>query len=155
MSLRKYTIEQLREAIKISYNYRQVLQKLNVAPAGGNYVTLKKAIKYFNIDASHFRGQANNIGRKFPNRGRSTIDYLLNKYPIQSYKLKNRLLKENFLEPVCYSCGLEEWMEKLIPLELHHVDGDNIDNNLSNLQLLCPNCHALTNNYRGKNIIKL
>lgn len=39
-----------------------------------------------------------------------------------------------------------------IPLEVHHVDGDRLNNELSNLQLLCPNCHAQTDNYCGKNI---
>ena len=35
-------------------------------------------------------------------------------------------------------------------MELHHINGNNMDNCLENLQLLCPNCHALTDNYRGK-----
>jgi hypothetical protein len=34
-------------------------------------------------------------------------------------------------------------------LELHHKDGDRTNNILSNIELLCPNCHALTDNYRG------
>jgi len=37
-----------------------------------------------------------------------------------------------------------------VKLEIHHRIGDNTDNRLENLTLLCPNCHALTNNYRGK-----
>lgn len=49
-------------------------------------------------------------------------------------------------------CGNTEWLDKHIPLELHHINGNHKDNRLSNLQLLCPNCHALTDNYRGKNI---
>lgn len=39
-----------------------------------------------------------------------------------------------------------------IPLEIHHINGNHKDNHLENLQILCPTCHALTNNYRGKNI---
>ena len=42
-------------------------------------------------------------------------------------------------------------MKHPIPLELHHIDGNNQNNNLTNLTLLCPNCHAMTDNYRGKN----
>ena len=43
------------------------------------------------------------------------------------------------------------WNGQTIPLELHHVNGNNKDNSLENLQLLCPNCHALTSNYRNRN----
>lgn len=52
----------------------------------------------------------------------------------------------------CECCGLEEWMGKPIPLEAHHKDGDELNSTLENLQLLCPNCHAMTDTYKGKNI---
>lgn len=39
-------------------------------------------------------------------------------------------------------------------MEVHHKDGDHLNNQLENLELLCPNCHALTENWRGRNILK-
>ena len=149
MKLHKYSEEQLREAIKKSTSIRQTLQKLNVAPYGGNYDVLRKAIKYFTIDTSHFTGQAWNKGKQLPTK-RSTSSYLNNETPIQSYKLRNRLLKEAILERKCSSCNRRTWLKRPIPLELDHINGNNKDNRLNNLRLLCPNCHALTPTYRGK-----
>jgi 5-methylcytosine-specific restriction endonuclease McrA len=40
----------------------------------------------------------------------------------------------------------------VVPLELDHVNGDRADNRLENLRLVCPNCHAQTDTYRGRNI---
>jgi 5-methylcytosine-specific restriction endonuclease McrA len=40
-------------------------------------------------------------------------------------------------------CGLKKWQGKDIPLELHHVNSDRMDNSLENIVILCPNCHAL------------
>ena len=51
---------------------------------------------------------------------------------------------------MCEKCGLRSWNDEIIPLELHHINGNNKDNSLSNLLLLCPNCHALTDNYRNR-----
>lgn len=51
----------------------------------------------------------------------------------------------------CEVCGLSTWNNQPIPLEAHHIDGDRCNNNLDNLQLLCPNCHTLTPNYGSKN----
>ena len=48
-------------------------------------------------------------------------------------------------------CELTEWREQLITLELDHINGDNKDNSLDNLRLLCPNCHSQTPTYRGRN----
>ena len=38
-----------------------------------------------------------------------------------------------------------------IPLEVHHIDGDYKNNTEDNLQLLCPNCHSLTETYKSHN----
>lgn len=45
-------------------------------------------------------------------------------------------------------------MNGVIALELDHIDGDNTNNEINNLRFLCPNCHALTSTYRGKNKAK-
>jgi hypothetical protein len=52
----------------------------------------------------------------------------------------------------CESCDLSTWLEHPIPLELHHVDGNADNSDESNLILICPNCHALTDNYKGANM---
>jgi hypothetical protein len=127
-----------------------VLDKLKIKPAGGNYQTIKKYIKKYKINTSHFKGQGWSKGDKIGPK-RSIQTYLNNEKFIQSFKLKNRLIRENIFEHKCMNCDGTEWQKIKIPLELHHKDGNNSNNNLSNLELLCPNCHALTDNYRGKN----
>ena len=83
-------------------------------------------------------------------KARPIEDYLSNKVPMQSDKLKERLLNANMIEPKCAVCGMLFWQQQHIPLELDHKDGDHNNNNLKNLQLICPNCHAQTDNYRAK-----
>lgn len=148
----RYNVDsnKLSEIIKNSLSYRQVLSKLGIAPAGGNYTSLKKRIKKYNIDISHFTGQSWNKGINFGPK-RPIEDYLSNKYSISSHKLRLRLIKEKFLKAKCNSCKKTTWLNKSIALELHHKDGNHENNNLSNLELLCPNCHAYTDTYRGKN----
>jgi 5-methylcytosine-specific restriction endonuclease McrA len=149
MRLYKYTVEGLREAIRTSHSYRQVLQKLGVVPAGGNYTTLKKAIKFFDVDISHFKKQGWNRGVRFGPK-RPLSDYLSNKHSITSDSLRKRLISEGIFEATCSVCQLTMWCDQPIPLELDHVNGKHEDNSLDNLRLLCPNCHAQTPNYRGR-----
>jgi 5-methylcytosine-specific restriction endonuclease McrA len=150
MKLFKYTEKELRSAVKNSTSLRQVLLQLDVSPYGGNYVVLKKAIDYFDQDTTHFKGQAWNKGKSLPHKTQIK-DYLNNKVPIQSYKLKRRLLKEGIFKHACSMCKNKTWLDSPIPLELDHINGDNKDNRIENLRLLCPNCHALTPTYRSRN----
>lgn len=70
---------------------------------------------------------------------------------VKSVRLKEKLLKEGIKEYKCELCNLDMWLDQPIPLELHHVDGNHYNNDFSNLQILCPNCHAQQNNNSGKN----
>lgn len=149
---KKYTDLELTEAIKTSFSIAEVCRKVGLKPAGGNYKTLHNKIDKLKLDTSHFTGQGWNVGLKFqPHSAKSLEEYLVKDSTYQSYKLANRLLKEGYKERICECCNNTEWMGKPIPLELHHINGINTDNRLENLKFLCPNCHAFTDTYRGKN----
>lgn len=79
--------------------------------------------------------------------------YLNNKTTINSSRLKKYLFKFNIKKKRCENCKMTKWCNKNIPLELHHVDGNNKNNYIFNLQILCPNCYAQTGNYRGSHKI--
>lgn len=81
-------------------------------------------------------------------------EYLATSLDIQSFKVKTKLLEEGYKDYCCEQCGLKEWLNQPIPLELHHKDGNRHNNTLDNFMLLCPNCHAQTDSYRGKNCAK-
>ena len=51
----------------------------------------------------------------------------------------------------CECCNNTFWLNQPITLQVHHIDGDKTNNELENLQLLCPNCHSFTDNFGSKN----
>ncbi|MGB7339067.1 MAG: HNH endonuclease signature motif containing protein [Phototrophicaceae bacterium] len=67
-----------------------------------------------------------------------------------SDRVRKRLLIES-RGYQCESCGLAEWLGDPIALELDHIDGDPDNNDEQNLRVICPNCHAKTETYKGAN----
>ena len=149
------TEQDYREAAKNSFSIAGMCRALGLEPYGANYRRIHKAIDKYSIDISHFTGQGWNVGLMFnPNKHRTySLDEILvkdSKYD-NSNNLKQRLLVEGVKERKCEKCGRTEWEGNPIPLQLHHINGERNDNRLENLQILCPNCHAQTDNYCGKN----
>ncbi len=150
---RRYTEEELKGAIATSLSMADVLRKLKIRVAGGNYDMLQRRIGELNLDTSHFTGSAWLRGRENPFVRQRTLEEILveNSTYVSTNNLRKRLITEGIFEHRCVSCGLDKWLDNKIPLEIDHINGDRRDNRLENLRLLCPNCHALTSTYRGKN----
>lgn len=141
---RTYSVDFIKEVVSNSYSDREVATKLGYSNQGGGTMqTLHKMYKELNLDTSHFKGQ-----------GWRKEDYDYDSFKTGSYKKRGATT----LTPLialrgrkCECCGLTEWMGQEINLQIHHIDGNHLNNELDNLQLLCPNCHSYTENYCKKN----
>ncbi len=119
---------------------------------GLHFNTFSRRAKKLNC----YRPNQGGKNTKKPESGKYNLinlkEILRGKHPTyQTYKLRNRLIKELILKYECSECKLSTWNNKKISLELDHIDGVNHNHKLKNLRLLCPNCHSQTSTYRGKN----
>lgn len=138
--LNRYTLEELQMLCLKCYSFRQFALALGYSENSTNRV--KKIIEDYRLDISHFKGQGWN---------KNNIDYSIFQYD-KATKTSVLLRALTILRGwVCEKCGRIEWEGQRIPLCVHHIDGDHINNKIENLQVLCPNCHAQTDNYCGKN----
>lgn len=121
-----------------SYMYRQ----LKCQPS-----TLDSYLKVLGIE---YEGNKGMQGHKQDPKRKPAVYFLENNVSITSYKLKHKLFQDKIKEEKCECCGITEWNGEKAPLQLHHVDGNRYNNTLENLQILCANCHCLTDNHSGK-----
>ena len=146
----KYTKELLEEKVKNCYSFSELCKRLGLKSHGSNPKTLKKKMEEFGIDYSHFTGQAWNKNPENPVYIRVYSKTLDMNSSLSSAHVKDRLFKLGIKENKCEICGLSEWLGKPIKCELHHITGDPTDNRIENLQILCPNCHSQTDNFRNR-----
>jgi hypothetical protein len=145
--------DQLRAAVAESKSVAQVIRKLGLIPAGGNYNQVGRRLDALKLDTAHFTGKRWNLGGNFVSIPALPLEELLvANRPTQSHKLKLRLFRAGLKKPACELCGwAERALDGRIPVELDHANGDKNDNRLENLRILCPNCHALQPTHRGLN----
>lgn len=141
--------EEFEKVIKNSNSFRKVIQYFGFTINGTSYNRIKDRIIKENIDISHFK--------------KSIVKGKIKSIPLEKILVKNssyngnvtlrkRLIKEGILKEICSECGqLPIWNGKPLTLQLDHINGDNHDNRLENLRLLCPNCHTQTETYSGRN----
>ena len=152
----KTTKEEFEDIILNSLSIADVCRTLGLVPVGGNYRTIKSKILLWDVNISHFTGQGWNKGEKYRQvRIKQSMESILveNSTYTSTDRLKSRLINEGYKKYECENdnCHINTWHEEKISLELHHNNGNNLDNRIENLKLLCPNCHSQTDNFRGCN----
>ena len=125
--------------IKEHRSMAYMCRELNCKPC-----TLKRYFKQLNISYSGNRGGK---GYKTDPKKLSAKEYISSGSHIKSHKLRLKLIEEGIKDKKCEICGLSEWLGKDIALELHHKNGNHYDNNIDNLEVLCPNCHSHKHKY--------
>ena len=148
-----YKRENFEPIVKKCFSISEVIRNLGLSDKGSNFKTVKKYINLYSLDTSHFTGQTWNKGKHYTEETvkSSLNDIFNNKISYRTLYLKERLFIEGIKERKCEKCNCgEEWQGEKLVLELHHINGDHNDNSLSNLQILCPNCHSQTKTFRKK-----
>ncbi|MEU8589802.1 HNH endonuclease [Streptomyces sp. NPDC048664] len=149
----RWTKEILESAVAASTSVNGVLRHLGIEVVGGHHTNISRRIRAYGIDTSHFRKSPHD---GVPNQRSSPHSLLIEQEPSTarrqpSSRLKRAMTAHGVTEN-CALCGLPAlWQGLPLPLEVDHLDGDWRNNRLENLRLLCPNCHATTDTYRGRN----
>jgi len=145
MAISDLTKEQIEEYAKESNNWKEFMTKCGYTNFGCTFY-IKRKLELFDISVSHFtRGKHN---KKYTHEE----IFKVNSQYTSMKCIKHKLITHYNWEYKCSSCKLSEWMTKKIPIEIDHINGNHTDNRIENLRFLCPNCHALTDTYKGKNI---
>jgi hypothetical protein len=139
----RLTYEAVKDAVDNCSSMRQVLNHLGYAVSGASTKMVRKKIEDFGLVEPKWGSRSNR---------RKELDEILieNSTYISSGNLKRRLIKEGLLKNECKICKISEWLGKPITLQLDHENGIHDDNRLSNLRILCPNCHTQTETWGGK-----
>ncbi|MEU3848866.1 HNH endonuclease signature motif containing protein [Streptomyces sp. NPDC029554] len=148
----KWTREVLERAVAASTDMCEVLRRLGLDVVGGHHTHISRRIKAYGIDTSHFRVPT----RRGQPRSRRTPEALLVEQPpeharrVPGDRLKWAMTARG-VEERCALCGTGAiWRGRPLSLEVDHINGRWQDNRIENLRLLCPNCHATTDRYRGR-----
>ena len=152
-----YTRDELQSMLDTSSSYAEVLLNCGLTANNNNYNTLNRAISKYGLDLGAIKQNRKNAqSRKQTKYTEDNIGELITLGLVKKRpsELLNIIVKYGIKEYKCECCGVVEWQNKHIRLELHHKDGDRLNNCLSNLEILCPNCHSQTDNFRFKNRTK-
>lgn len=144
----RHTEARLRELVACSRSVAEVVRRLGISPVGGNQAHIGRRIAELRIDTSHFTAAP-------PRRTKIALRHRLalgspSDGRIGGGRLRKELLRQGRPER-CAMCDTgAEWNGKSLRLEVDHLSGEWWDNRPENLRLLCPNCHAVTDTYRGR-----
>ena len=83
-----------------------------------------------------------------------TTETVLKNYTSLDKRPSRSTVREYALKEIAYQCAVcsntGKWWGFEMVLDLHHINGNNQDNRKENLAFMCPNCHSLTENFKGR-----
>lgn len=157
----KYSKELLETIVLSSTTFSDVVRTITGGDKvhGGMISYFKKLMLLYEIKFDHF------IGSRGMNRGlrKKAFNKMTKEHLFECYltdkpsrrtcnnNIKNWLFDLGIKEKICDNCKCDdEWMNQKLVLQLDHIDGNNSNNKIENLRILCPNCHSQTHNYAGR-----
>lgn len=155
MTARAYQIpeEEFIKIVKNSTSCADAMRAMGyVCTTGGGYLIVKRRATELHLDLSHWADNTKNarIATKIP-----TEQYFVKDTPRNGTHTRKRLVQDKLIPYQCAICGNKgEWNNQPLILQVDHINGDHNDNRLENLRFLCPNCHAQTDTFAGKNLKK-
>ena len=141
----------IKNVVSESRTQKEVLERLGIRSAGGNFKTLKNYIEKYKIDTSHFTKNYDKMNEINKFKKISLSEILVENSTYNRTRLKNRLYKEGLKERECELCGQDEWWyKKKMSLILDHINGIYNDNRIENLRIVCPNCNSTLSTHCNK-----
>ncbi len=151
-----YTKESLRLLVAESHSYAQVLRGLNSRSSGSTHDRIRRVIRDYGFDTSHFLGKRSNCGSAHKG-GHQKLHWLrVLVYDRRGggkervVRLRNAMIAAG-IPYVCATCGqLPTWQAKPLVLHISHKDGNFVNNCRENVWFQCPNCHSQTDDFAGR-----
>jgi 5-methylcytosine-specific restriction endonuclease McrA len=142
MLIKKYSDEEIRIFLSESYSLWEFCKKIGYKnKSSRTYQVIKQNLTDRNICLKDYP----HLHKKLGITSKKSNEDIFHKNSVYDRKdLKRKIIKEGILEYKCSMCGIFEWMDKPLSLQLDHINGINNDNRIENLRFLCPNCHTQT-----------
>jgi ribosomal protein L40E len=143
----RFTPEILGQAVAVSESWAAVGRYFGLNTSGGSRTRLRKLAVQWDIDTSHFAGQAWSRGTSSPVR-LSPAEILVLGENVRPAAQLRRALCETGRPYRCEECKVgPTWNGRRLVLQVDHRDGNRLNNQPDNIRFLCPNCHSQTENF--------